>query len=220
MSGFGVWQLRSSGMQWVFSSCLTSQMNKVSSMSEIGWVCSLTYHTKCTILSCWSDDSVRNHFWICLIRISAYFSLGCHNTQFLARVDVYSCLSCCCNWAPMSFRPVTGSCVLRKSRHSSVRQQMWPDRPESSQWRRGPWAGREVWVCFRFKPSVHEPLPEMFVKKAVAALLAKVCAEECQTKLILLKEQIFVHMCKISCLGPFRHTFTKNTNIVMRMYCL
>lgn len=61
-------------------------------------------------------------------------------------------------------------------------------------------------------PSVHEPLPQTFAKEAVAALFAKVHAGQCWTKLVLLEKQIFVHTCKISCLGPIRHTFTKNIN--------
>lgn len=39
ISGSGVWQQHSLEMQWVSFSCLTSQMSKVSSMLETGWVC-------------------------------------------------------------------------------------------------------------------------------------------------------------------------------------
>lgn len=120
----------------------------------------------------------------------------------------------------VSSRSVTDSRVLRESRRRFVWQQMWPVRPESSEWRGGPWAGREIWVCLSFDPSAHGPLPQLFVKKAVPALFAKVCAGECQTKLVLLEKQIFVHTCEISCSDPGRHTFTKNTYIIVEMPCV
>lgn len=50
VSGFGVWRPRSSETRWASSSCLTSQMNKVSSTSETGWVCPLMYRSKCELL--------------------------------------------------------------------------------------------------------------------------------------------------------------------------
>lgn len=71
------------------------------------------------------------------------------------------------------FRSVADSRILRKSRCHSVWQQMWPDRSESSEWRRSPRPGRELWVWLNFDPSVHEPLPQVFVKKAVAALFVQ-----------------------------------------------
>lgn len=43
--GFGVWRPRSSETRWASSSCLTSQMNKVSSTSETGWVSYRFTHT-------------------------------------------------------------------------------------------------------------------------------------------------------------------------------
>lgn len=115
------------------------------------------------------------------------------------------------------FRSVTDPCILWKSGHRSVWEQMWPVGPENDQWKPGSWTRREVRVrlsaCLpACDPSVHEPLPQTFAKEAVAALFAKVRAGQCWTKLVLLEKQIFVHTCKISCLGPIRHTFTKNIN--------
>lgn len=99
------------------------------------------------------------------------------------------------------FRSVADSCILRKSRCHSVWQQMWPDRSESSEWRRSPRPGRELWVWLSFDPSVHEPLPQVFVKKAVATLFVQ---ENVRVSWSSLEKQIFVHMCKY----PARHTST------------
>lgn len=52
------------------------------------------------------------------------------------------------------------------------------------------------YVCLR--PSAEEPLPPVFVKKAVAALFDEVCAGKCHAKSFLLEKQIFVNICKIS----------------------
>lgn len=53
------------------------------------------------------------------------------------------------------------------------------------------------YVCLR--PSAEEPLPPVFVKKAVAALFDEVCVGKFHAKSVLLEKQIFVNICKISC---------------------
>lgn len=125
--------------------------------------------------------------------------IKCRIAGFLFTLSYHTVLMAAHFTKHLSFRPATDSRVLRKSRRDSVWQQVWPDGSESSERRRGPWPGGEVRVRLRLHPSVQEPLPQVFVKKAVAALFAKVCAGICCAKLVLLEKQIFVYMCKISC---------------------
>ena len=110
-----------------------------------------------------------------------------------------------CAECTVSSRSASDSCLLRKSRCHPLWQQMWPDWSESSEWRRSQWAGREIWVCLSFDPSVHEPLPQVFVKKAVAALFAKLEAGKCQANSVYLESK---YLC-ICANHPARHTFTK-----------
>lgn len=89
----------------------------------------------------------------------------------------------------------------------TARAPMWFCAATSATWRiREPWVKRRpaTWrkrmgMCVCLYPPAQEPLPGVFVKKAVAALFAKVCAGKCHAKSVLLEKQIFVNICKISC---------------------
>lgn len=64
VSGFGVWQLLSSEMPWVSSSCLTSRMSKVSWTSGTGWVCPLIWSFSTQLSCCYCCVQMPFFRWI------------------------------------------------------------------------------------------------------------------------------------------------------------